>query len=351
MDRALVIAMVCATVLFAPLAAETSNTPVWTKVQMPYFFEYAPGQGQPQPSPSGPWVYLFPGVVESGIPDQLGCQWNAPSGPPYYAPNYWMAPYWYSPPYAAIDELTGPILRGYGTVGSSTHDPPEAVGIRGIGFKAVIPAVSWDNGSQQLLGMYYASDNCFSGDLEYGFAHYYQSGTTQFYFYNYSNCSNECFLVGTTPPNPDSPPPSVPVEQCSAAINLPPLPANDDGNYDYFYNASVYYDTPSGHYRIAVAIVDLVSKDTFWACMVDPLETPNFQTPTYPTAGACQPQPSDYVNYSCIVNGNSEPFPISRLYYIDYGAVVAGVVNPPNTSLQPDVAVTVTQVNVVEYPH
>jgi hypothetical protein len=324
----------------------------WTKVQMPYFFQYAPGQGQPQPSPSGPWTFLFPGVVETAIPDQLGCQWNAPAGPPYEASDYWLPPYWYAPPYGGgSDELSGPILRGYGAVGSTTLDPPASGGIRGIGFKADIPAISWNNGSQQLLGMYFANDLCFSGDLEYGFAHYYQSGTTQFYFYNYSNCGTGCFLVGATPPNPDSPPPSVPVEQCSAAINLPSLPPNDNGDYYYYYTASVYYDKPSTHYRFAVAVEDLVSKATVWACMVDPLETPNFLTPSYPTSAPCQPQTEEYVNYSCTVNGKPEPYPISRLYYIKNGAAVAGVVNPPNTALAPDKAVTVTAVTVIESPN
>jgi len=318
---------------------------------MPYFFQYAPAPGQPQPGPSGPWTFLFPGAVGSAIPDQLGCQWNAPSGPPYYAPNYWLPPFWYAPPYTSADELTGAILRGYGVVGAATTDPPATVGIRGIGFRANIPGKAWNNGSQQILGMYYANDLCFAGDLEYGFAHYYQSGTTQFYFYNYSNCSNECFLIGTTPPNPNSPPPSVPVQQCSAAINLPALPANNNGSYNYFYNASVYYDTPSGHYRFAIAVEDLTTNTTTWACMVDPLETPNFQTPTYPISGKCQPQPSDYVNYSCLVNGQSEAFPISRLHYVTRGAAVAGVVNPPNTTPPAGVAVTVNEVTLIESPN
>jgi len=346
--HALAVALLC-----FPLAAQDdATTRVWTKIPLPYFFQYAPGEGQPIPAPSGPWTFLFPGALDAPVADQLGCQWNAPAGPPYYAPAYWPPPYWYAPPYTGgIDELSGPIMRGYGAVGASSHDPPLSVGIRGMGFAANIPGASWDNGSQQLLGMYFASDNCFSGDLEYGFAHYYQYGITQFYFYNYSNCSDECFLVGTTPPDPLSPPPSVPVTQCSAAINLPPLPPNDNGDYNYFYSAAVYLDPPTGHYRIAAAVTDLVSGVAAWSCMVDPFDTPNFQTPTYPTSAPCYPQPSDYVNYSCTVNGRSQPYPISKLYYAPFGAVVAGVVNPPNTALAPDTAVTVNQVTVLAYPH
>ena len=85
--------------------------------------------------------------------------------------------------------------------------------------------------------------------------------------------------------------------------------------------------------------------------MMNPLETPNFMAPNYPAANKCMPQPSDYVDYACTVNGRSEPYPTSRLYYIKYGAVVAGVVNPPNTALAPDPAVTVSLVNVVESPN
>ena len=38
-----------------------------------------------------------------------------------------------------------------------------------------------------------------------------------------------------------------------AAINLPPLPPNDNGDYNYSYSATVYYDTASTHYRMAVS--------------------------------------------------------------------------------------------------
>jgi hypothetical protein len=331
------------------LAGQTPDARVWTSVQMPYFFQYAPGAGQPQPGPSGPWKFLFPGVVSTPIPDELGCQWNAPSGPPYHSPNYWPPPFWYAPPYTGASEFSGPILRGYGAVGAVTTDPPAPGGIRGIGFRANIPAVSWNNGSQQVGAMYFSTDPCFSGDLEYGFAHYYQSATTQFYFYNYSNCGTECFLVGTTPPNPTSPPPSVPVQQCSAAINLPALPPNNNGNYNYNYTALVYHDLPSGHYRFSISVEDLETNTTFWACVADPLNTPNFLSPGGSAPSNCQP--TDYVDYTCTVNGKSEAYPISRLYYADHGTAVAGVVNAPNTAFASQTAMTVSRVTVVEYPN
>ncbi len=249
-------------------------------------------------------------MVETAIPDQLGCQWNAPAGPPYEASDYWLPPYWYAPPYGGgSDELSGPILRGYGAVGSTTLDPPASGGIRGIGFKADIPAISWNNGSQQLLGMYFANDLCFSGDLEYGFAHYYQSGTTQFYFYNYSNCGTGCFLVGATPPNPDGhSSPSVPVEQCSARASICPACRRmttatiiTATTLRPFTPTKPFYALPvRGSCRGSGA-----SKATVWACMVDPLETPNFLTPSYPTSAPCQPQTEEYVNYSCTVNGKT----------------------------------------------
>lgn len=193
------------------------------------------------------------------------------------------------------------------------------------GFAAI---AAWDShvytSPPYLIGaLYFSTDSCYSGDTEYGFAHYnyFDPPVDQFYFYQYSNCappssqpgSYSCYLTASQ---------IRPQAQCSAAVNLPTLAPNSEGTNWYLWYA--YIDRNplppigNGHWIFKAGVVDPYTRISAWSCVGDALASPTFPTSTCPQTGS--------VSYQC-----DTPFPMSKLHYA-VGSVTAGISNVSNTA-------------------
>ena len=174
-----------------------------------------------------------------------------------------------------------------------------------------------------LIGaIYFSSDSCYSGDVEYGFAHYnyYNPPIDQFYFYNYSNCSAPSGLPGSYACYLDTAQTQL-QPQCSAAVNLPTIPPNSKATGWYFWYARVGRNpvppAGNGHYVFSAGLLDPYSGAQAWSCVGDPLASPTFPTATCPQQGS--------VSYTC-----GTPFPTEQLHGA-LGTVTAGITNTSNT--------------------
>ena len=265
--------------------------------------------------------YYEPSYTAGGTPAG-GCSWNL---------TYDSPPYWYYDGGTITNNqyevLSGPILRNEAAIGSVYQSASEQVPgseRKLAGFAAI---AAWNpsvyTSPPNLIGaIYFASDSCYSGDAEYGYAHYnyYDPPVNQFYFYNYSNCSApsgqpdsfSCYLSQNQ---------TQAQAQCSAAVNLPTLAPNSKGTDWYFWYAYIDRNPPppdgNGHWVFKAGLIDPYSAASTWSCTGDPLGVPTFQVSTCPQISS--------VSYQC-----DTAFPIAQLYGA-LGSVTAGISNVSNT--------------------
>lgn len=321
----------------------------FTVVTPQYNFSYGPDPQQPDLPAANVWNFYMPLEVTSETPgwttgeygisglydtfyDQPnyttggsvagGCSWNE---------TYDSPPYWYydggSITNNQYEILSGPILRSQaviGTVYQSASQQVSGSGLQSDGFAAV---AAWDSHAYTsppyLIGaIYFATDSCYSGDTEYGFAHYnyYDPPVDQFYFYKYSNCgapsgqagSYSCYLTQDQTQGQ---------AQCSAAVNLPTLAPNSKGNNWYFWYAFIDQNplppTGNGHWVFKAGLLDPYTQAPAWSCAGDPLGSPTFPVATCPQLGS--------VSYQC-----DSPFPTGHMHTA-LGSVTAGITNITNT--------------------
>ncbi len=330
-------------------ATQASPTATFTAVTPQYNFSYAPDPNQPLLPTAGMYNFYNPIQVSPQTPGWLtgeydigglvdtfynapyfttggtlagSCSWNEP----YDAP-----PYWYYDGGATTGNeyeiLTGSILRSEAAIGSVYQSATQQVIGSGIPMSGFAAMARWNphvyTSPPYLIGaIYFATDSCYSGDTEYGFAHYnyYNPPVNQFYFYNYSNCSAPsgqpgsyaCYLTPElTQPQP----------QCSAAVNLPTLAANSKGTDWYLWYAYINQDPAppagDGHWVFKAGLLDPYTGGSAWSCTGDPLNSPTFPTATCPQLGS--------VDYTC-----DTPFPTQQLHGA-LGSVTAGITNGSNT--------------------
>ena len=314
-----------------------------------YNFSYGAGPQQPLLPSTGFWNFDMPLQVTSatpgwttgeygigGLPDTFyyqpnfttggtvagGCSWNL---------DYDSPPYWYFDGGTATNNqyeiLSGPILRSQAAIGSVYQSSPAQVAGTGLPLAGFAAIARWNphvyTSAPFLVGaLYFATDSCYSGDTEYGFAHYnyYNPAVNQFYFYNYSNCSApsglpgsySCYLTAAQ---------SDPQPQCSAAVDLPALAPNSQGTEWYFWYAYINRNrlppNGNGHWVFNAGLLDPYTLEPAWSCVGDPLESPTFPAATCPQL--------ESVSYQC-----DTPFPTSELDGI-FGSVTAGISNASNT--------------------
>jgi hypothetical protein len=332
----------------APTKLVAPSGASFTAVTPQYNFSYGPDLQQPELPSSGIWDFYMPAQVTSstpgwttgmfgleGLPDTFydepayttggvlagGCSWNA---------DYDSPPFWYFDGGASTDNeyelLSGPILRSEAAIGSVYQSSPAQVAGTGIPLAGFGAIARWNphvyTSAPYLVGaLYFATNSCYSGDAEYGFAHfnYYNPAINQFYFYNYSNCSAptgqtdsySCYLTASqTEPQP----------QCSAAVNLPALAPNSKGTDWYFWYAYVDRNRQppygNGHYVLTAGVLDPYTLDSMWECVGDPLESPTFPVSTCPQ--------TESESYQC-----DTPYPTAQLDGI-FGSVTAGITNTSN---------------------
>jgi hypothetical protein len=319
-----------------------------TAVTPQYNFSYGPDPLQPLLPTSGIWNFFMPVQVTSqtpgwtvgeydiqGLVDSFyhepnyttggtvagGCTWNAS----YDSPPYW---YYENGPITnnQYEILSGAILRNAAAIGSvyqSASQQVSGTGVRLDGFGAM---AAWDQhvytSAPFVTGaIYWASDSCYSGDTEYGFAHYnyYNPPLDQFYFYKYSNCSApsgqpgsySCYLTKSA---------AEPQPQCSAAVNLPTLALNSKGNNWYLWYANVDQNpvppNGNGHWVFSAGVLDPYTLNAAWSCIADPLASTTFPVSQCPQQGS--------VNFLC-----NTPFPTRQLHQA-MGSVTAGMTNASN---------------------
>lgn len=331
----------------SPTPGATSN---FTAVTPQYNFSYAPDPRQPNLPASNVWNFYMPIQVTSetpgwttgeygigGLVDTFyyqpsyttggsvagGCSWNLS----YDAPPYW----YYNGGETTNNQyelLGGPILRSEGAIGSVYQSASQQVSGSGIQLGGFAAIAAWDShvytSPPYLIGaIYFATDSCYSGDTEYGFAHYnnFSPAVDQFYFYQYSNCSapsglSDSYSCYLTESQTDAQP------QCSAAVNLPTVAPNSKGTNWYFWYAYVDRNplppTGNGHLVFKAGLLDPYTQDSAWSCVGDPLGSPTFPTSTCPQSAS--------VSYQC-----DTPFPTSQLQNA-LGTVTAGISNISNTS-------------------
>ena len=334
-----------------PSAAEVTVAPqvTFTTVTPQYNFSYGPDGSQPDLPSGGLWNFYMPLQVTSSTPGWTtgeygigglldtfyeepaytaggtvagGCSWNL---------GYDSPPYWYYDGGDVTNNqyeiLSGAILRSEASIGSVYQSATQQVPGTGIPIDGFAAVASWDanvyTSPPYLIGaIYFATDSCYSGDTEYGFAHYnyYSPAVDQFYFYQYSNCSApsgaagsySCYLTETqTEPQP----------QCSAAVNVPTMAPNSKGTNWYFWYAYIARNpappTGNGHLVFKAGITDPYTMASAWSCTGDPLGSPTFPTATCPQIAS--------VSYQC-----ATPFPTSELHG-GLGTVTAGISNVTNT--------------------
>ncbi|MGO4881030.1 MAG: hypothetical protein ACLP59_09440 [Bryobacteraceae bacterium] len=270
--------------------------------------------------------YFEPYFTSGGLSQNAGgCSWNES----YDSPPTWVFDGG-STTGNRYEALSGPILRSEAAIGSVYQSATQQVpgsGLPTYGFAAL---ATWDRhvytSAPYVIGaIYFASDSCYSGDVEYGFAHYnyYDPPVDQFYFYNYSNCS-------APPGTPDSYGCIVTqdgahhgVSQCEAAVNLPTLPVNSEGNDWYLWYTYISKNPSNGHYVFNAGVEDPYTNESIWTCTGDPLGSPTFPTSTCPQ--------TESASYACPAGQTvGTTYPIERLYG-GLGSVTAGMTNISNT--------------------
>jgi hypothetical protein len=314
-----------------------------TAVTPQYNFAYGQNPNQPLLPSGGSWKDFLPIQVNSSTPGfttgVFGIQGvpDAFYGEPYFNSEgvkaggcFWNQSY-NSPPYSFYNDgsgyqlLSGPMLVDGAAIGSVYQSASQQVpgtGASVYGFGAI---ARWDpdtySSPPDLIGtLNFNTSSCYAGDTEYGFAHYpyYNPPVNQFYFDTNSNCSaptNQtgsyaCYTTETM---------SAVAEQCQAAVNLPVLEANSEGNYWYFWYVFVSLEPTNGHYVFNAGLVDPFTHASAWRCTADPLAANTFSN--CPNTGT--------VNYACASGQPFYPYPMSALYP-GQGAVTLGIDNSDN---------------------
>jgi hypothetical protein len=335
-------------------AGESPAAVTFGAVTPQYNFSYGADPNQPLLPTGGLWNFDMPVQVTpstpgwttgefglEGIPDAFyfepyftsggvsqyagGCSWSAS----YDEPPYWI----YNGGEATgnkYEELTGPILRAQAAIGSVYQSASQqATGSEQptYGFAAL---AEWNPNvyttAPYVLGaLYFASDSCYSGDIEYGFAHYnyYSPAVDQFYFYNFSNCSTAPGTANSYGCIESEDGQNFGVNQCSAAVNLPTLQPNSQGNDWYFWYAYISQNPSNGHYQFLAGVRDPYTNAAIWSCVGDPLGSPTFPVSTCPQ--------TESASYAC-PNGQvtGAIYPIKQLFG-GLGSVTAGMTNISNT--------------------
>ena len=337
-----------------PASQAPGNAVTFNAVAPQYNFSYGADPDQPLLPSGGFWNFYMPAQVTSstsgwttglygleGVPDVFyfepafspesggqnagGCSWNLT----YDSPPYWV----YDGGSITgnhYKELSGPILRAGAAVGSVYQSATQQVSGSGVPIYGFAAMARWDRhvylSAPFLIGaMYFATDSCYSGDMEYGFAHYnyYSPPVNQFYFYAYSNCaapsgmadSYGCMLT----PNGAR----YGVGQCGAAVNLPALQLNSQGNEWYLWYAYISQNASNGHYVFEAGLRDPYTSQPVWTCVGDPLGSPTFPVSTCPQIASA--------DYACPTGQTfGSPFPIAQLYGA-LGSVTVGITNISNT--------------------
>lgn len=339
----------------AAVAQTTADEPApaagFTAVTPQYNFSYSPNPRQPQLPASGSWNLYTPGAVTSstpgltvgeygieGLKDTLyeapgfttggtaagGCSWNTP----YDAPPLWSYDGG-STTNNQYEFLSGPILRAEGAVGTVYQSATQQVAGSGAMMSGFQALASWNTATYltppYLIGaIYFASNSCYAGDIEYGFTHYndYSPAVDQFYFYNYANCPSPTGQPGSyscyaTKAKTQAQP------QCSAAVNLPTVGLNSKGTSEYLWYAYVDKNPAppagNGHWVFNAGLRDPYTGASTWSCVGDPLGSPTFPTSTCPQ--------TESASYTC-----DTPFPTSELYNV-LGSVTATIANTSNTAV------------------
>jgi len=332
-------------------AVSTGQSPElkFSAVTPQYNFSYGPDPRQPGLPSSNLWSYYMPRQVTSqtpgwtigeyglgGLDDTFydepayttggavagGCSWNVAYNSP---------PYWYFDGGTITNNqyeiLSGPILRSEAAIGSVYQSASQQVPGSGLALSGFAAIAAWNQNTYTTApylngGIYFASNSCYAGDVEYGFAHYnyYSPAVDQFYFYQYSNCpvptnqpgSYSCYLTqGASQAQP----------QCSAAVNLPTLAPNSKGTYWYFWYSYIARNPPppsgNGDWIIKAGVMDPYSHQSLWSCTGDPLASPTFPVATCPQTSS--------LDYQC-----DTPFPTSQLHNT-MGSVTVAITNVSNT--------------------
>jgi hypothetical protein len=333
---------------FAVTGNETQAEIGFNPVNPQYNFSYGPALAQPPLPTGGIWDFFMPDQVTpqtpgwitgeygiGGLPDAFydqpsytiggslagGCAWNE---------SYDSPPYWFYDGGTITGNryeiLSGSIMRGQAAIGSVYQSATQQVAGSGVPMSGFAAVAEWNSHvyttPPYLVGaLYYSSNSCYSGDVEYGFAHYdyYNPAVDQFYFYQYSNCagptgqpdSYACYLTeAATQPQP----------QCAAAVNLPTLAPNSKGSNWYLWYAFVDRNplppSGNGHWVFKAGVLDPYTNATAWSCVGDPLASPTFPDNTCPQ--------TESTSYTC-----DTPFPTSQLHNA-LGAVTTGISNVSN---------------------
>jgi len=305
----------------------------WTAVSMPLYFHYFNGPSQTQPAANGPWTFYFPDPPSgSPIPDQLGCTWQE------YAP-----PYFFSSGTLLPNTVIGRETPAVGTVyltGSGDNDA-----IRGVGFTGQFTSGINPGQSHIVASVFYSTNDCYAGTLEYGFFYDYFAGGSAFYLENNANCPpGSCFADSTG---------QYPVSDCSMGFTLPALPLakgsqadgkNSNGSSDWNYRAEVYYEDP--YYRVRVEALDPydgtdgLTDAGGQQCVVVPNRWSS--SDTLSPFDDCPAAKVVYAADACDAS-----FPMERLARAN-GAVSAAVVKDDTVTYPPDstVALQMTEVEV-----
>jgi len=310
--------------------------PSWTAVSMPLYFHYFDGPSQTQPPANGPYTFYFPNPASGApIPDQLGCTWQE-YAPPYFFSNGAPLP-------NTIIERESPSV---GTVFLTGSGSAEA--IRGVGFLGQFTPGITSGQSNSIATVFYSTNDCYAGTLEYGFYYKYSANAAIFYFENNANCpSGSCFadLQGT-----------VPVTDCSGGFALPVLPMtkgsladgrNSQGTYEWNYRTFVFPGPP--FYRMRVEALDpYTGEDGLSDGRGEPcIVAPNRWDSNNPLApfSTCQAASAGvYAADTCDAS-----FPMERLLLAN-GAVTAGVVKADDVAYPPasTPALQITEVDVAK---
>jgi hypothetical protein len=348
----LLCAIAAAAQVAAPLGQPSSAGVTFTKVTPQYNYSYGAAANQPELPTDGVWNFYMPLQVTSttpgwttgeygikGVPDAFyvepaytsagqyagGCSWNQS----YDAPPAWVYDGGQTTD-NVYKELSGPILRAEAVIGSVYQSASQQVSGSGQPLNGFAAAAEWNpdfyTSAPYMIGaIYFATNSCYSGDTEYGFAHYnyYDPPVDQFYFSTYSNCSAPSGTAGSYACVLTDDGKHTGVGQCEAGVNLPTLQPNSKGNNWYFWYAYVSQNSSNGHYEFTAAVEDPYTKDAVWSCVGDPLGSPIFPVATCPQ--------TESTNYTCPGGQeNGEPFPTEQLYGA-LGSVTVGIVNASNT--------------------
>lgn len=217
---------------------------VWAAVSMPLYFHYFNGPSQSQPPANGPYTFYFPNPASGApIPDQFGCTWQE------YAPPYFFSNGTLLPPNTVIEKESPAVGTVYLTGAGESN------AIRGMGFTGQFTSGISPNQSHNIASVFYSTNDCYAGTLEYGFSYDYFAGAADFYLENNANCpAGSCF---------DDSAGTVAVSDCSMGFTLPALPLgkgsqadgrNSNGGYDWNYRAVAYYE--HDFYRVRVEALD-----------------------------------------------------------------------------------------------